>query len=122
MKLYRAVGVDNKLRFALLEEIGLTNSKFILINLKNRKKHYFSALPFISSNGKYIISVSQPDGDDYEGLELYALEGDDYKLSFKDNKPSYYYLQGSAKWCKNTFYIKKFDSVNSRGEFYQIDF
>lgn len=122
MKMYQAVGVNNELCLALIEEVGLVQSEYLLINLKHKKLLRLNALPFISVNGNYIVSVSQPEGDDYDGFEIYRLKGDDYELIFKDNNKSYYYLQNSGKWCNNNFYIKKMESRDSVEKFYRIEF
>jgi hypothetical protein len=122
MKMYETVGVNGQLGLALIEEIGLTNSRFILINLHNKKTLLLNALPIISLDGKYIISISQPEGDSYDGFEIFKLIGDTYQHIYKDDNTSYYFYQSSGKWCNNKLYVKMRDLVDSTDKIYRIEF
>jgi hypothetical protein len=109
MKMYEAMGVNSELCLALIEEIGLVDSKFLLINLNSKKVTRLNAPPLISPDGKYLISISQPEGDNYNGIEIFKLEGEAYQPLYKDDSNSYYFEQRSGKWCNQKFYVKKLD-------------
>jgi hypothetical protein len=122
MKMYEPVGFDENIGKALIKVTGLVDTKFILVDIKSERIDRLNSNPMISKDCKYLVSVSAPESDSYEGLQLYQLLKNDLRLIFSDTKPDYQYVNESGKWCNDKFFVLRKNNFTRENEYVQISF
>jgi hypothetical protein len=122
MKLYEPVGIHKTLGKAIVRETGLTETKYLLVDLRTKKVDRLNAMPTVSKDLSYLVCISEPDSDTYLGLEAYSIKNGNLKLVYKENDPKFHYLQETAKWCDNDFVVQKRDHFKKTTTYIKIRF
>ena len=122
MRRYDAIGVNADLNWALIEETRLTETKYIIVNLDTKNTKYFNSRPIVSSDGKYVITITEPQGDQYLGLEIYERHLDAFECVFRDSRVKHLYDFESGKWCNRRFYVIRRGMVNHEEDYISFVF
>lgn len=118
MREYEVIGINEFICMGLIRENRLTESKFILVDLDNGSFEYIDSYPIISKDAKYLVTIAQPEGDDYKGLKLFRLKKGKLIKKFKDDNPGYYYSFSSGKWCDGKLYIIRVDMFSRKKSYW----
>ena len=120
MREYEIVGVNESICKGLIRENRLTESRYILVDLRKGSFEYIDSYPLISKDLKYLVTISQPEGDEYKGLKLFRLKKGKLILDFEDNDTRYYYLLSSGKWCDGELHIVRIDMHSRKRDYWMI--
>lgn len=121
MRKYEVVGVGREISKALVREVRLTETVFLLIDLKTGSIQHLDSAPIISSNFKYLTTVKAPESDNYKGLKVFELNSSKLKLRYKDTDNSYFFVLKSGKWCNNTFFVMRKDVKTLQEQYFKLN-
>lgn len=122
MRSYDAIGVNLDLNWALIEETRLTETKYIIVDLESKSIKFFDSRPIVSPDGEYVITITEPQDDQYLGLEIYRARLHEFESIFRDNNVKYIYDFGSGKWCNRRFYVLRKDAVGHEETYISFTF